>query len=97
VSIVGFGIRQLTWGAIVVLRGIHAFPTETAYLRAIPSLAWLFPAGPIGLILAAFDPFGVWSTFLLATAMREGLGAGRSLSWSAAIAIQLLPALLVLL
>ncbi len=67
VAIVNYGIYYFLVGALAALRGPDSFYTQRDLIGTIPSLAWLAPAGSPKLVvlLAQFNPFQIWSFFLL--------------------------------
>jgi hypothetical protein len=67
VAIVNFAIAQLVVAAIVAARGPDAFSAPIELNFVIPSLAWLAPsaAPKVAAFLAAFNPFSLWSLWLI--------------------------------
>ncbi len=68
IGIARLGFQAAVVGAIVAVRGPLAFSSTHDLLMALPSLAWLVPAGQAKLaaLLSTVNPFQIW-TFFLAT------------------------------
>jgi hypothetical protein len=73
VAIINYGIAYFLIGVLTRLRGPDSFYTQRDITNVIPSLAWVVPGGSpkLAAALATFNPFEIWSFFLLAL----GLGA----------------------
>jgi len=68
VAVVNWGIYLLLVGALAALRGPDSFFTQRDLINTVPSLAWLAPgASPkLAVLLSEFNPFQIWSFFLVA-------------------------------
>jgi hypothetical protein len=86
VAIVSFGIRQIVLGALVLARGADGFSTQRDIITVVPSLAWLAPgaSNKLATVLAAFDPFQLWSLVLLALGMQIVAHVKPPVAWTVA-------------
>lgn len=76
VSIVHYGMAALLIGLLVLELGPDAFTTPRDIVTLLPSLARFAPANApkLATILAAFNPFQIWSFVLLALGTRAIAG-----------------------
>ncbi len=89
------GIGNVVLAAIVLMRGAESFSTPQSVQWAMPSLAFLAPAGNIKLtaLLATVTPFTIWAFALSIAAMLIIGRIPKLQAWLAGIVLFLVPAI----
>jgi Yip1 domain len=96
VGIVTFGLAYLVLGLLALARGADSFSSQRDLTTAIPSLAWVAPpdANKLAAILAAFNPFSLWSLALLGIGMQSVARLKPTIAWITAFVLVVCPALI---
>lgn len=93
--LVGFGLYNIVYGLIVVVRGPASFNSSQALITSVPGLSWLVPGAPLKLaaFLGAFNIFAIWGAVLLTMAMTTVARTNRAVGIGCAVVTTVLAGL----
>ncbi|GEM_PF-2050711 len=89
VQFIAIGIGSVVIGAVVALHSPDGYRTQSDFIGAIPTAAWLVPGatGKVTTFLSTLSPFSIWATVILALGLTGVTAFRRSTAWLTALGL----------